>query len=144
MSTTFTRVEQSVFRRLNAVVEPAVRFGLGSPSLTPASLIVLETVGFKSGLLRRTPLWSYRLGAYRIITTARGQRSFWVKNLQKQAAVSYYLGGRRRAAQAVIIDGGLSDTQPAALPPSLRRVVKLVRALAPQGWVIAVLVPDRR
>lgn len=141
MSSAFAKVEQTVFRRMNAVVEPAVRFGLGSPSLTPASLIVLETVGFKSGIARRTPLWSVRLGGYRVISTARGQRSFWVKNLQKQPAVSYYLGGRRRDAHAMIIDGRLSGSQPAALPPALRKLVKLIARYAPQGWVFAVLVP---
>lgn len=66
------KLEQAVFRRLNAVVEPAVRSGIGSTTLAPASLIVLETVGSKSGLRRRTtPLWSIKLGRYRVVSTAR-------------------------------------------------------------------------
>ncbi len=48
LSANFNRLEQRVFRSLNAVVEPAVRKGFGSPTLAPAGLIVLETVGFKS------------------------------------------------------------------------------------------------
>ena len=42
-------VEQRFFRGLNSVVEPLVRAGVGSPARSPASLIVLETIGFRSG-----------------------------------------------------------------------------------------------
>ena len=80
MSVDLAAFEQKVFRNLNSVVEPAVRRGFGSPTRAPAGLIVLETVGFKSGTTRRTPLWSLRLGRYRVVSTARGNRSFWVKN----------------------------------------------------------------
>ena len=88
MAYSFDKIEQRVFRRLNAVVEPAVRRGIGSPALAPASLIVLETVGFKSGKKRRTPLWSVCLGGYRIVSTARGDRSYWVRNLQRRPRVN--------------------------------------------------------
>jgi hypothetical protein len=141
MTTAFAKIEQSVFRGLNAVVEPAVRLGIGSPTLTPASLIVLETVGFKSGKRRRTPLWSLRLGPYRVISTGRGRRSFWVKNLQKQSSVSYFLGGRRRASQAIVIDGEWSVPSSVDLKPALRRLVATLARFAPPGWAFAVLVP---
>jgi hypothetical protein len=52
LSANFNKREQQVFAGLNAVVEPAVRKGFGSPVLAPAGLIVLETVGFKSGARR--------------------------------------------------------------------------------------------
>ena len=144
MNNNFAKLEQAVFRRLNAVVEPAVRFGIGSPSLTPASLIVLESVGFKSGLRRRTPLWSIRLGRYRIISTARGKRSFWVKNLLQQPAVSFYLGGRRRVSKAIVIADGNPLPETPALSPVMRALAKAMYALAQKGWAFAILVPAKR
>lgn len=144
MTIAFAKFEQTVFRRINAVVEPAVRLGFGSPTFTPASLIVLETVGFKSGLPRRTPLWSLHLGRYRIISTGRGQRSFWVKNLLQQPAVSYYLGGRRRDAQAIVIADDSPAPRLAGLTPALRRLVNVLTRYAPEGWAFAILVPVTR
>ena len=137
-------LEQKVFRGLNSVVEPAVRRGFGSPTLAPVSLIVLETVGFKSGLRRRTPLWSFRLGRYRIVSTARGERSFWVKNLLQQPQVRYYLGGRRRDSQAIVIAEGAPQHSAAALTPVMRKVTEVFARFASSGWAFAILAPAKR
>ena len=48
MATTRQRIERNFFRVLNAVVEPAVRKGAFSSRFTPGTLIVLETIGFRS------------------------------------------------------------------------------------------------
>ena len=141
MTASFARIEQGVFRCLNAVVEPAVRRGIGSPTLAPASLIVLETVGFKSGEKRRTPLWSVGLGPYRIVSTARGKRSFWVKNLVKQPRVRYYLGGRARESDAIVIAPGKLDPQAQRLHPVMRGITNIMSRLAREGWAFAILVP---
>tara|TARA_R110002049_G_scaffold85550_17_gene217509 strand:+ start:2157 stop:2630 length:474 start_codon:yes stop_codon:yes gene_type:complete len=137
----FARLEQAVFRSLNAVVEPAVRLGIGSPTLTPASLIVLETVGFKSGARRRTPLWSIRLGRHRLISTARGNRSFWVKNLRKKPDASYYLGGCRRPSHATVIADGVFTAAASELSPGLDRLANAIARYAPAGWAFAILTP---
>jgi len=139
MPTQFATLEQAAFRRLNAVVEPAVRKGIGSLSLAPASMIVLETVGFKSGVKRRTPLLSFCLGRYRLISTARGKRSFWVKNLVKEANASFYLGGRVRHTQAVVIDGTLTESERLKLPWLLRPLAKTYNTIAKRGWVFVLL-----
>jgi len=140
----FYKFEQKLFRGVNSVVEPAVRKGFGSPTLAPASLIVLETVGFKSGTQRRTPLWSFCLGRYRIVSTARGERSFWVKNLLQQPKVSYYLGGRRRESQAIVIAEGAPQHSAAALSPLMRKVTEVFARYARRGWAFAILVPVKR
>jgi hypothetical protein len=57
---------------LNRVVEPIVRRGVGSPRLAPSGFIVLETVGRKSGELRRSPLAATRIGRHMIVATFRG------------------------------------------------------------------------
>ena len=138
----FARLEREFFRYLNAVVEPAVRRGIGSPRLTPASLIVLETTGFKSGAQRRTPLWSLRLGRYRLISTARGNRSFWVKNLQKDPEVSFYLGGRRRDAEAIVFAPGADDADTSGLPRILQGLAALLTPYTRRGWAFALLPPS--
>jgi hypothetical protein len=141
MTSSFAKVEQNVFRLLNAVVEPAVRRGIGSPTFAPASLIVLETVGFKSGATRRTPLWSLCLGRYRIVSTARGNRSFWVKNLLQQPAAIYYLGGKPRTSQAIVIAPGTTNQQISGLTPMMRRLARAFSRLSRDGWAFAILVP---
>ncbi len=90
----FSRLEREFFRKLNAVVEPAVRRGLGSPRIAPAGLIVLESVGFKTGQVRRTPL-AGRAPRGNMCLSARCavERSFWVRNLQKQPRTRFYRGG---------------------------------------------------
>jgi deazaflavin-dependent oxidoreductase (nitroreductase family) len=137
----FAKLERNFFRYLNAVVEPAVRHGIGSPRFTPASLIVLETTGFKSGQQRRTPLWSLRLGRYRLISTARGKRSFWVKNLQKDPEVSFYLGGRRRDAEAIVFAPGAAEADTGDLPRVLQGLARLLAPYTRRGWAFALLPP---
>ncbi len=138
---TFATLERDFFRYLNAVVEPAVRRGIGSPRFTPASLIVLETTGFKSGQQRRTPLWSLKLGRYRLITTARGNRSFWVKNLQKDPEVGFYLAGRRRDTEAVVFAPGEDGDNASKLPRILQGLARLFAPYTQRGWAFAVLLP---
>lgn len=143
MAIDWKTLERDFFRRLNSVVEPAVRRGLGSFRLTPASLIVLETTGFKSGKQRRTPLWSFRLGRYRIVSTARGNRSLWVKNLQKNPQVSYYLAGKRRDSEALVIAPDSDRWPSSVLPAVLRRLTDVLARSAEKGWAFAVLLPAR-
>ncbi len=144
MTAKFARFEQSVFRALNAVVEPAVRAGIGSPALAPACLIVLETVGFKSGEQRRTPLWSVRFGRYRIVSTARGRRSFWLKNLLQEPRAGYYVGGRRRESDAIVIADGVIDPHWATRTLAVRRLATVLAKCAGNSWAFAVLVPIKR
>ena len=143
MPSTFQKLEQQLFRQINGVVEPAVRKGLGSPRFTPASLIVLETTGFKSGEVRRTPLWSLKLGRYRLVSTARGNRSFWVKNLRKNPENSYFLAGKRRPTRALVVESGAATADDESLSPAIRRIVNFLSDNAREGWAFALLMPKR-
>ena len=136
--------EQKFFRALNSVVEPGVRRGVGSSRLLPASLVVLETVGFKSGLTRRTPLWSLRFGRYRIISTARGERSFWIKNLQRDPEVHVYVGGRRRAVNATVFAGGEVMHAPGRWSRAVAALASSLQKLSRRGWTFALLGPAKR
>lgn len=136
------KVEQVFFRRLNAIIEPLVRKGFGSPSLTPTSVIVLETVGFKSGLQRRTPLLAFRLGKYTLVSTARGNRSFWVKNLQKNAHVKYYLGGKSKDSTAYVLLPGSNKKPPKSFPSAIQKVANFLLENGPEAWAFAILGPQ--
>ena len=135
------KVEREFFRRLNSVVEPAVRKGIGSPRFSPTTLIVLESIGFKSGMPRRTPLFATRLGSHVLISTFRGERSFWVRNLVGQPHIRYYLGGRSRSADAFVINAGKDGVTTDELPASIRLITRLLRPYTKLGWVFAVLAP---
>lgn len=135
------RLEREFFRMLNRVVEPAVRRGVGSPRFVPGGLIVLETRGSKTGKLRRTPLTATRLQGHVFISTFRGERSFWVQNLQKQPRVSYYLGGRQRQARAFVMLPGKRYKRPKSLPATIGRITDFLAPYTRAGWAFAVLAP---
>lgn len=134
-------IEREFFRKLNRVVEPAVLRGIGSPRCAPGGLILLESTGHKSGATRRTPLLSLRLGGYVLITTARGERSFWVRNLRKQPRVRYYLGGEPREARAFVLAPGKRYRRPNSLPAALGRITDILAPFTEAGWAFAVLRP---
>lgn len=134
-------LEREFFRRLNSVVEPAVRHGIGSPRLAPAGLIVLESTGFKSGAKRRTPLVALKLGDRILVATARGERSFWVKNLRKQPRVRYWRGGREKQARAFVLAPGKPFRRPTSLPAALQAVAARLNPLTRRGWAFAFLSP---
>jgi deazaflavin-dependent oxidoreductase (nitroreductase family) len=136
-----SKLEREFFRKLNALVEPAVRRGLGSPRIAPAGLIVLESVGFKTGQVRRTPLAAMRLGRYVFVSTVRGERSFWVKNLQKQPRIRYFRGGREHEARAFVLAPGKQYRRPKSLPPLIGKLTDAFAEHAPAGWALAVLMP---
>lgn len=137
----FSKLEREFFRKLNAVVEPAVRRGLGSPRIAPAGLIVLESVGFKTGQVRRTPLAAMRLGKYVFVSTVRGERSFWVRNLQKQPRTRYYRGGKLHETRAFVVGPGKQYRRPKSLPPLIGTLTDALAGCAPSGWAFAVLMP---
>ena len=140
MVTSLTALERNLFRSVNALVEPAVRRGVASSCLLPVSLIVLESTGFKSGSRRRTPLWSLGVGPYRVISTMRGERSFWVKNLQKTQRVRYFIGGKAKSATALVVAPGYSDQLSETSPALLQWLLRRLRELPLSGWAFAILV----
>jgi hypothetical protein len=135
------RIEQRFFRALNPAVERALRVGIGSPRFAPAGLVLLESRGFRSGLQRRTPLLALRLQGHVIVSTFRGDRSFWVRNLARTPRARYWLGGRPREAKAVVIDGRRKLRIPSGFPPLVARLAKTLHGYTRAGWAFAVLAP---
>ncbi len=126
---------------LNAVVEPAVRAGLGSPCLiAPAGLIVLEVKGRKTGLTRRVPLFAMLAGSHVVAGTVRVERSQWLRNVRRSPKVRYWLGGRVHEAHAHVVmpDGDALETGDAGV----RRLLEALRVpAAALGAAFVVLAP---
>jgi deazaflavin-dependent oxidoreductase (nitroreductase family) len=141
MKASIRSIEKQVFRRVNALVEPLVLSGRVSSGRLPLSLIVLETRGFKSGQQRRTPLWSVRIGDYRLVSTARGRRSFWTRNLAEQPRVRFFLGGKPKEAEAILVTPDFDNIDGWDLNFTLSRLVAFLARLAGEGWAFALLVP---
>ena len=138
---TMRSLEVEFFRMLNRVVEPVVRAGLGSPRIVPSGFIVLETVGRKTGRVRRSPLAATRFGQYVIVATFRGNRSQWVLNLAAQPRTRIWLGGKPRDARAFVMYEGKRFRVPQSLPSGMQKVVRFLAPYTKAGWAFAVLSP---
>lgn len=128
---------------LNRVVEPSVRAGWGSPRMVPGGLIVLETLGRKSGRVVRTPLAATKICGHVVVGTFRGARSQWVRNLLAQPSASYWLAGARRDAKAFVMHAEKRLRVPTSLPPVLRQVARFVSPYTRAGWAFAILAPPK-
>jgi deazaflavin-dependent oxidoreductase (nitroreductase family) len=139
MISTSRKLEKTLFRTLNRFVEPAVRKGVLSPQYSPVGMIVLESVGYKSGTVRSTPLVATRLGSYTFISTARGARSFWVRNLQNQPDTTFYVGGQAKKARSYVITPETRHQVHDSLPPVIASIAKFLARRGTDGWAFAIL-----
>lgn len=117
-------VLRRAFRVLNRMTVPAVRSGLGPLFGTPAtgSMLVLRTVGHRSGLTREAPLGYALLDGRIVVIAGYGRATHWFRNATAHPDVEVALPGaalagraeeitdpelRRRAFRAVIIAEGV-------------------------------------
>ena len=102
---------------------------------------MLESTGFKTGITRRTPLVATHLGSYVLVSTVRGDKSFWVKNLEKDAQTRFYLGGKARDAEAFVMAPGKDYARPEALPAIIGRLIDTLAPLTEKGCAFVLLRP---
>jgi hypothetical protein len=141
-ATPFRGLEAEFFRALNALIEPAVRAGCGSPGLVPTGLVVVETTGAVSGRPRRVPLLATVLDGCVFVSTVRVPRAQWVDNLRAHPDVRYWLAGREHRGRAVVLAPGVASPDTDRLPPLARAIAQGL--LAPGtaiGWTFAVITP---
>lgn len=107
-----TTLLRHAFDSLNAFVRPLVEAGVGNPLPLGVGPVVVETTGRVSGLPRRVPLLSARIGDTIYVSTVRGD-SQWMKNLAASRDAKVRLFGVERDADASVARVG--DLQVATL-----------------------------
>lgn len=113
---TFSTVESLFFKNLNRIARPLIKSGVASPGPLPTGLIILETIGRKSGRQFETPVVASMFGSYLLVGTVRN-RSQWIKNLATQTDVKYWIKGETRTADVtVFLPGDDFSSKSAALP----------------------------
>ena len=110
-------LETFYYQALNSLLTPLAESGALAPGIMPAGLIVLETVGWRSGRTRRTPVVAAAFGDCLIVSTVRGRRSHWVKNLIAQPDVRYWSGDSSQLVRAYVAapGGAYASGLPAAV-----------------------------
>jgi deazaflavin-dependent oxidoreductase (nitroreductase family) len=134
-------IERQFFRLLNRMVEPPARAGWASPRLVPGGVIVLETIGRKSGRRFKVPLAAVRFQGHTLVSTFRGRRSQWISNLAANPQARFWLRGRARNARAVVVAPGLRTRTDGNVPAPLRWLVPLLETYTRAGWAFAILSP---
>ncbi len=129
---------------LNRLVEPRVRAGCASPRLAPGGLVVVEMTGRRTGRRTRVPLAATRIQGHLVVSTFRGRRSQWVKNLLAQPDVRVWLDGRARNATALVLAPDHRPRHAKQLPAALRWALSFLVPYTYAGWAFAVLAPEAR
>ena len=136
------RAEAAVFRLLNRFAEPTIRSGVAFPPFAPGGLLVLETRGRTSGRSYRVPLAALRLGCHVLVSTVRGGRSHWPRNLAADRTPQLWLHGGARPVHARVFAPGVRASR-RPLPRELRWLPALLAPYTRAGWAFAVLSPRR-
>jgi hypothetical protein len=100
-------ISKAVFRRVNRLVKPLVKAGLGSPLPVGLGAVVLESTGRVSGKPREVPVLGFRVGNRVVVSTIRSG-SQWVKNLEADDQAAVWFCGKRRDAIASVRRGPLN------------------------------------
>lgn len=135
----FQALERCFFAGLNRYAEPLLRRGVASHCLAPAGVVVLEHEGRRSGTRYRTPLAAIRFGRHFVVSTYRGGRSHWVRNLAARTDAGLWVGGQARTVTASVIDSNALEDSSARIPEALHRPLTL---LTNSGWTFAVLTAE--
>jgi deazaflavin-dependent oxidoreductase (nitroreductase family) len=109
-------IASAAFRQLNRIVDPIVRSGVVSLVPVGPALVVLETVGRRSGEARSVPVLALRFGSRVLIGTVR-RNSHWLANVDATPSAAVWLGGSRRSGRATVHHEGFIDAASIEVEP---------------------------
>lgn len=110
--------------RLFRFLPPSLAYSLGLGSIAGRAVLLLTTVGRRSGLPRVTPLLYDEIDGIVYVASARGARADWYRNLMANANVQVTVGSRRFRGCADLI------TDPLHVADFLEKRLKLHPILA--------------
>ena len=82
---------------------PRIAYALGLGSLFGRMVLLLTTVGRKTGRPRVTPLVYDQQGDTILVASARGARADWFRNIQANPSVHIRIGRRQLAGMATVV-----------------------------------------
>jgi hypothetical protein len=135
------QADADLLRALNALVVPLVMAGAAAPGFWPAGMIVLETAGATAGPGRSVPLLATMLDGCALVSTWRGRRSRWMRDLAARPRVRYWLGGREQRGHARVFAPGACPPAMDGLPPLVRMAAHTLWPATLVGWAFAVIGP---
>ena len=133
-------LEAGYYAALNRVLVPLARTGLFAPR--PVGLIELATTGWRTGKTHRTPVLAAALGGQLLVSTVRGRRSHWVRNLERTPEAAYWTGDVEHLIRAFVVAPGRVPREPGDIDARLHGV--LAGAAELSGCAFALLTPEER
>jgi deazaflavin-dependent oxidoreductase (nitroreductase family) len=100
------RLPRSVWR-LFRFLPPRLAYSIGLGSIAGRAVLLLTTVGRRSGLPRVTPLLYDEIDGIIYVGSARGEKADWYRNLQANPNVEVTVGSRRLRGYADSINDPL-------------------------------------
>jgi deazaflavin-dependent oxidoreductase (nitroreductase family) len=122
--------------RLFRFLPPRLAYSVGLGSIAGRAVLLLTTVGRRSGLPRVTPLLYDEMDGIIYVGSARGEKADWYRNLQANPNVEVQVGSRRLRACAYPI------TDPLQIASFLEKRLKLHPVLATAVMRIEGLGPN--
>jgi deazaflavin-dependent oxidoreductase (nitroreductase family) len=101
MPAALDRFPRDAFRAVNSLVRPFTKRGIGAPPPVGVGTVTVATTGRRTGLPREVPLAAARVGDTVMVSTVR-QNSEWVRNLEADPALTVWLDGCARPAEASV------------------------------------------
>ncbi len=96
--------------RLMKFLPPRLAYSLGLGSIAGRAVLLLTTVGRRSGLPRVTPLLYDEIDGIMYVGSARGEKADWYQNLRANPNVEVTVGSRRFKGCADLITDPLQVT----------------------------------
>lgn len=89
--------------RLLRFLPPRLAYSVGLGSLAGSAVLLLKTIGRKSGLARVTPLLYDEIDGIIYVASARGTKADWYRNLEANPNVEIIIGSRKLKGCAELI-----------------------------------------